>query len=37
EARQSIFEYIEEFYNNHRLYSTLEYKTPIEYETVIAS
>lgn len=37
EARQSIFEYIEGFYNRHRLHSTLGYKSPIEYETMMAS
>ena len=31
-ARQSIFEYIERFYNRRRLHSTLGYKTPTEYE-----
>jgi len=36
EARQSIFEYIEGFYNRHRLHSTLGYKSPIEYETMMA-
>jgi transposase InsO family protein len=32
EARQSIFEYIECFYNRHRLHSTLGYRSPEEYE-----
>ncbi|WP_184312344.1 IS3 family transposase, partial [Anaerosolibacter carboniphilus] len=32
EARQSVFEYIEIFYNRKRLHSTLGYKTPISYE-----
>jgi transposase InsO family protein len=32
EARQSIFEYIEVFYNRVRLHSTLDYRTPIEVE-----
>lgn len=31
-ARQSIFEYIELFYNRRRLHSTLGYKSPAEYE-----
>ncbi len=31
-ARQSIFEYIERFYNRNRLHSTLGYKSPAEYE-----
>jgi putative transposase len=32
EARVSIFEYIEVFYNNHRLHSSLGYVTPAAYE-----
>lgn len=32
-ARQSIFEYIERFYNRRRLHSTLGYKSPADYET----
>jgi transposase InsO family protein len=32
EARQSIFEYIEAFYNRTRIHSTLDYRSPIEYE-----
>lgn len=32
EARQSIFEYIEVFYNRQRLHSSLNYKTPVDYE-----
>lgn len=31
-ARQSIFDYIERFYNRHRLHSTLGYKSPVNYE-----
>jgi len=31
QARQSIFEYIEVFYNRQRLHSTLDYHTPAEY------
>jgi transposase InsO family protein len=31
-ARQSIFEYIERFYNRRRLHSTLGYKSPGDYE-----
>lgn len=31
-ARQSIFEYIERFYNRRRLHSTLGYKSPADYE-----
>ncbi|MFT9497364.1 IS3 family transposase [Anaerosolibacter sp.] len=29
---QSVFEYIEVFYNRKRLHSALGYKTPISYE-----
>lgn len=32
EARQSLFEYIEVFYNRQRLHSTLGYLTPVQYE-----
>lgn len=32
EARQSLFEYIEVFYNRQRRHSTLDYMTPTEYE-----
>jgi transposase InsO family protein len=32
EARASIFEYIEIFYNRVRRHSSLGYKSPIEYE-----
>ncbi len=32
EARRSIFEYIEIFYNRQRLHSSLGYKTPAEFE-----
>lgn len=32
EARQSIFDYIEVFYNRQRLHSTLGYQSPVEYE-----
>lgn len=32
EARQSIFEYIEIFYNLNRRHSFLNYNTPVEYE-----
>ncbi len=31
-ARQSIFDYIERFYNRRRLHSTLGYKSPADYE-----
>jgi len=32
EARQSIFEYIEVFYNRQRRHSYLGYISPVEYE-----
>ena len=32
EARQSIFEYIEVFYNRNRRHAFLNYMTPVEYE-----
>ena len=35
EARRDIFEYIEIFYNRERLYSSLGYYSPEEYERII--
>ena len=32
EARRSLFEYIEVFYNRRRLHSTLGYLSPVPYE-----
>jgi putative transposase len=32
EARTSVFEYIETFYNPIRLHSTLDYLSPVDYE-----
>ncbi len=32
QAKQSIFEYIEFFYNVRRIYSSIDYHTPMEYE-----
>jgi putative transposase len=37
EARGSLFEYIEIFYNRQRLHSTLGYRSPAEYEVRFAS
>jgi putative transposase len=37
EAKLSIFEYIEVFYNNKRRHSYLNYKAPFEYERLMAS
>ena len=34
DARTAIFDYIEAFYNPHRLHSTLGYRSPIEYEKI---
>ncbi len=36
EAKQSIFKYIELFYNRQRLHSTLGYQAPLEYERMNA-
>ena len=33
-ARREIFEYIEVYYNNQRLHSSLEYRTPRQFEAV---
>ena len=33
EARTSIFDYIEVFYNRQRIHSAIEYKAPVEYES----
>ena len=33
EAKTAIFEYMEVFYNRERYHSTLDYQTPVEYET----
>ncbi len=32
EARASVFDYIEAFYNRHRLHSTLDYMSPVDFE-----
>ena len=37
EARQSLFEYIEVFYNRQRRHSYLDYMSPVEYEARYAS
>lgn len=34
EARRSLFEYMEGFYNRTRKHSTLGYKSPTEYENM---
>jgi putative transposase len=33
EARQAIFDFIEVFYNRQRLHSSLDYRSPIDFET----
>lgn len=33
-ARQSIFDYVERFYNRRRLHSTLGFKSPAQYEAI---
>ncbi|MFJ8013775.1 integrase core domain-containing protein [Streptomyces sp. NPDC096339] len=35
-ARSAIFDYIEGWYNNRRLHSSLGYRSPAEYETTAA-
>lgn len=34
EAKKAIFEFIEVWYNRQRIHSALDYKTPVEYETI---
>ena len=36
EARRDVFEWIEAWYNTHRLYSTLGYRNPVDFEKMIA-
>ena len=36
EARRSLFEYIEVFYNRKRRHSTLGYRSPVEFEARLA-
>ncbi|MFG2417152.1 IS3 family transposase, partial [Streptomyces goshikiensis] len=36
-ARTAIFEWIESWYNLHRLHSSLGYRSPAEYETALAA
>ena len=33
EARQAIFDFIEVFYNRQRLHSSLDYRSPLDFET----
>lgn len=33
-AKNSIFAYIEGFYNNHRIHSSLDYRSPIQFEAI---
>jgi len=37
EARRSLFEYIEVFYNRQRLHSTLGHRSPVDFEVRFAS
>lgn len=37
EARREIFEYIEIFYNRHRMHSALGYMSPAEFEAIKAA
>ena len=37
QAKQSIFEYIEVFYNRQRRHASLNYLTPVEYEAKYAA
>ena len=32
EGEMAIFDFIEGFYNTHRIHSALDYKSPVEYE-----
>lgn len=34
QARTAIFEYIETWYNRHRLHSALDYRSPAEFEQI---
>ncbi|MGW1109174.1 integrase core domain-containing protein [Streptomyces sp. NPDC002540] len=36
-ARTAIFDFIEGWYNLHRLHSSLRYRSPAEYEAVLAA
>ncbi|MCF2531172.1 IS3 family transposase [Yinghuangia soli] len=36
-AHRDVFEYIEGWYNNRRLHSSLGYRTPVEYEAALAA
>jgi putative transposase len=37
EARRAIFEFIEVFYNRQRIHSHLDYRTPVEHESLASS
>ncbi|WP_251067946.1 IS3 family transposase, partial [Streptomyces sp. ISL-22] len=36
-ARTAIFDFIEGWYNLHRVHSSLGYRSPAEYETALAA
>lgn len=33
EAHRAIFQYVEGFYNSRRLHSSLDYRTPLDFES----
>jgi putative transposase len=35
EAKTSLFEYVEVFYNQKRIHSSLSYLTPVDYEQAV--
>ena len=37
EARAVVFEYIEPFYNRYRKHSSLDYRSPVEFEKKLPS
>jgi putative transposase len=37
QARSYVFDYIEGFYNRSRMHSSLGYRSPVDYETVVSA
>jgi transposase InsO family protein len=37
ELETALFEYIEVYYNRKRIHSSIDYKTPVEYDTAYTS